>query len=343
MLEEMMGLKRLLILLIFFITACTSETAEENPLKLAGVNYLGDLPTLVASKNNLFEKNHLTMDVSFTDSGKQNLDDLRAGRVDFALMSSTPFILDKLANVGNEPQDNEPVILGNLLHSTHLNQILTRQGRGIETVNDLKGGKVGLAKGTNSEYLWWLYSVFYQVTPGSVELIDLPVSQLGEALINGDVDAIVVWQPWTNRFMQQYSAQLEQVEGGHVYSAKWLLVTTRKMVRENPFYCQQVLKAYAEAIRLIQADTENVMQIYSVHASKDQIAVTNYQPGLHQLNLNWALIAELHQGIQWAKLHHFPGSDQPSDVISWFAPEPLQTIKPFLVKIPTAASPENLP
>ena len=338
-----MGLKRLLILLIFFITACSSENVEDPSLKLAGVNYLGDLPTVVASKNNLFRKNRLTIEVSFSDSGKQNLDDLRAGKVDFALMSSTPFILDKLANAGSEAQDNEPVILGNLLHSTRLNQILTTQGRNIQTVNDLKGGKIGLTKGTNAEYLWWLYSVFYQVTPDSVEIIDLPVSELGAALINDEVDAIVVWQPWTNRFMQQYSGQLEQVEGSHVYSAKWLLVTTRKMVRENPLYCQQVLNAYAEAIRLIQSDTEKVMRLYSEHANKDQLNVINYQPGLHQLNLNWALIAELHQGLQWAKLHNFPGSDQPSDVISWFAPEPLQAITPFLVKIPTAASTENLP
>lgn len=338
-----MGLKTLSLLVIFFITACTTETVEENALKLAGVNYLGDLPTVVASKNNLFEKHRLTMEISFTDSGKQNLDDLRAGKVDFALMSSTPFILDKFANAGSEAQDNEPVILGNLLHSTRLNQILTTQDRNIQTVNDLKGGKVGLAKGTNSEYLWWLYSVFYQVMPGSVEIIDLPVSELGEALINGDVDAIVVWQPWTNRFMQQYSAQLEQVEGSHVYSAKWLLVTTRKMVRDNPSYCQQVLKTYAEAIKLIQSDTEKVMQLYNEHADKKTNASIDYQPGLHQLNLNWALIAELHQGIQWAKLQHVPGSENPTDVISWFAPEPLRTITPFLVKIPTTVSTKHLP
>ncbi|WP_304917859.1 ABC transporter substrate-binding protein [Methylophaga sp.] len=343
MMEEMMGLKTLSILLIFFITACTSENAEEKALKLAGVNYLGDLPTFVASKNNLFEKHHLTIDVSFSDSGKQNLEDLRAGKVDFALMSSTPFIMDKLANAANEAQGDEPVILANLLHSTRLNQILTTQGRNIQTVTDLKGGKIGLTKGTNAEYLWWLYSVFYQVPSGSVEIIDLPVAELGEALINGKVDAIVVWQPWTDRFITQYDGQLEQVEGSHVYSAKWLLVTTRKMVRENPHYCQQVLKAYAEAITLIQSDTEKVMQTYTDTANKGHIVVNDYQPGLHQLNLNWALIAELHQGIQWAKLQQIPGSDKPTDVISWFAPEPLQAIKPFLVKIPQANSAENLP
>lgn len=338
-----MGLKTLSILFVFFIAACSSENAEEKILKLAGVNYLGDLPTVIASKNNLFEKHRLTIDVSFNDSGKQNLEDLRAGKVDFALMSSTPFILDKLANAGNDDQDNEPVILANLLHSTRMNQILTTQGRNIQTVTDLKGGKIGLTKGTNAEYLWWLYSVFYQVPPGSVEIIDLPVAELGEALINGQLDAIVVWQPWTGRFLTQYDGQLEQVEGSHVYSAKWILVSTKKMVRENPYYCQQVLKAYAEAIALIQSDTEKVMRTYRDTANKDHIFVDDYQPGLYQLNLNWALIAELHQGIQWAKLQQLPGSDKPTDVMSWFAPEPLRTVAPFLVKIPTANSAENLP
>lgn len=50
-----MGLKRVLILFVLFLVACSSENTDETRLKLAGVNYLGDLPTLVASKNQLFK------------------------------------------------------------------------------------------------------------------------------------------------------------------------------------------------------------------------------------------------------------------------------------------------
>jgi|GEM_PF-2318315 len=337
-----MGLKRVLILFVLFSVACSSENTDIPSLKLAGVNYLGDLPTLVASKNELFKKYQLDVDVSFNNSGRQSLDDLRAGKVDFALVSPTAFTLDKLANANNELQNDEPVILGNLLHSTLLNQILTTtNGKQIQTVTDLSGGRIGLPKGTNSEYIWWVYSVFYQVNTDQVDIIDLPISELGKALIDDKVDAIVTWQPWTNHFIAEYGDQLKQVEGSHVYSAKWLLVTTRKITEQNPQNCQQLLMAYADAISLIHSDTDNVMQMYSQEMSENAILGQNYQPGLHQLNLNWSLISELHQNIQWAKLNNFPGSEKPTNVTSWFAPEPLKAIQPFLVKIPTMQTEEN--
>lgn len=331
-----------LVLLVFLLAGCDSNTAESPDLSIAGVNYLGDLPTSVASQYGLFHKHHINASVSFGESGKNNLADLQAGKVDFALMSPTPFLLDKLASKALNSQDNEPVILANLLHSTRMNQILTIREKNIETVSDLAGGKVGLTKGTNAEYLWWLYSVFYQLPLDSVEIVNLPVSELGLALENGELDAIVVWQPWTNQFLNASNGQFVQVEGSHVYSAKWLLVTTRKMVREYPHYCEQILKAYAEAISIIQTDTQNVMQAYNQQVNPDNSSI-NYEPGLHQLNLNWSLISELHQGIQWAKLHQFPGADVPTDVMSWFAPEPLRAVQPFLVKLPAGSSERNKP
>ncbi|AFI84580.2 ABC transporter substrate-binding protein [Methylophaga nitratireducenticrescens] len=337
-----MGLKRVLILFVLFLVACSSENTDELPLKLAGVNYLGDLPTLVASKNQLFKKYQLDVDVSFNHSGKQSLEALRAGKVDFALVSPTAFTLDKLVNAKNERQDNEPVILGNLLHSTLMNQILTTSnGKKNQTVTDLTGGRIGLVKGTNSEYLWWIYSVFYQVNTKKIDIIDLPISELGRALMDGKVDAIVTWQPWTNHFIAEYGDQLQQVEGSHVYTAKWLLITSRQMAEQKPQQCQQLLMAYGDAINLIHSDTEVVMDLYTTDVRQNAILGQNYLPGLHQLNLNWSLISELHQNIQWAKLNNFPGADKPIDVTSWFAPEPLEAVQPYLVKIPMIRSEEN--
>jgi ABC-type nitrate/sulfonate/bicarbonate transport system substrate-binding protein len=344
MMEYKMGLKSVMIILVFLISACDPENSENPTLRLAGVNYLGDLPTLVADKDQIFKKHHLNVQVSFNESGKQGLEDLKAGKVDFALMAPTPLMLDKLTNVYTGHPGNEPVILGNLLHSTSMNQILTSStDKNIQTVSDLKDGRIGLAKGSNAEYIWWLYSNFYQVELDKVEIIDLLPKELGQALIDKKVDAIVTWQPWTNHIIANYGDKVKQIEGSHVYSAKWLLVTTRQMVEDNPKYCQQLLKAYAEAINVIHTDTENIMEMYAKEMNEAGIIGNNYEPGLHQLNLNWSLISELHQGIQWAKLNNFPGSENKTDVISWFSPEPLRTIQPFSVKIPTITVDDSQP
>lgn len=342
--EYKMSPKAIVVLLVFLLAACNPDTPEKPTFRLAGVNYLGDLPTLVADKDQIFKKHHLNVQVSFNESGKQGLEDLKAGKVDFALMAPTPFMLDKLTYVYTEHPGNEPVILGNVLHSTLMNQILTSStDKDIQTVSDLKGGRIGLAKGSNAEYIWWLYSNFYQVKLDKLEIIDLSPKELGQALIDKKVDAIVTWQPWTNHIIANYGDRVKQIEGSHVYSAKWLLVTTRQMVEDNPKYCQQLLKAYAEAINVIDTDTENIMEMYAKEMSEAGIIGKNYEPGLHQLNLNWSLISELHQGIQWAELNNFPGPENKTDVISWFAPEPLIKVQPFSVKIPTITVDDSQP
>lgn len=339
-----MSHKIVVILLVFILSACNPDNAEQPLLQLAGVNYLGDLPTLVAHKKQLFPKHHLNINVTFHDYGKQSLQALRAGEVDFALMAPNTFILDQMTNRQNDGSQDDLVILANLLHSTLMYQVLsTTTGKDIQTVADLKNGRVGLTKGANVEYIWWLYSIFYQVEADNIEIIYLPPDELGQALIDGKVDAIVAWQPWTNHFISEYGDLIQQVEGSHVYSAKWLLVTRRQIVQQYPTQCQQLLKAYAEAINVIHTDSENIMEMYTDVIHQQGITGEAYQPGLHQVNLNWSLISELHQGIQWARLSHFPGTEQETDVFSWFEPAPLQAVLPFSVKIPNTLADEGQP
>jgi len=337
-----MGLKKVVALLFLTLIACRSDTIEQIPLRLAGVNYLGDLPTLVAARQGVFEQYQLSIDVSFEDAGRQNLQDLREGHIDFALMAPTPFILDRLAHPGQEMQDDDPVILGNLLHSTRMQQIFTRKDYGFQTVNDLAGKRLGLSPGTNAEYLWWLYGVSYHLKPNSVEIVDLSPAELGSALMTGEVDAVLIREPWSTQLRLTHAEEIEEVEGSHLYSAKWLLVTTRKMVRNHPKQCQQLLKAYSKAINMIHINHDAIMSWYGEEL-KDRYSLlpATYSAGLHELTLNWSLIAELQQGIQWAKLTDASGADNETEVMSWFEAGPLRQVQPHAVKIPVTSAQMN--
>ena len=87
-------------------------------------------------------------------------------------MAPNTFILDQMTNRQNDGSQDDLVILANLLHSTLMYQVLsTTTGKDIQTVADLKNGRVGLTKGANVEYIWWLYSIFYQVEADNIEII----------------------------------------------------------------------------------------------------------------------------------------------------------------------------
>ncbi|MDZ7748712.1 MAG: hypothetical protein U5K43_07600 [Halofilum sp. (in: g-proteobacteria)] len=71
--------------------AAAPAPAADPPIRIDGVTYLGDLPTLVAEHRGLFTRNGIRAEVRHGDSGKQNLGRLRAGETDFALMALTPW------------------------------------------------------------------------------------------------------------------------------------------------------------------------------------------------------------------------------------------------------------
>lgn len=334
-----MYLKRMVSLLFLTLVACGSEPVEQMPLKLAGVNYLGDLPTFIAAGQGIFEQYQLPIEVSFDDMGKQNLQDLRDGHIDFALLAPTVFILDRLAHDDGLQQDNDPVILANLLHATGMQQIYTRNDSGIQTLNDLAGKRLGVSPGTDAEYLWWLHSTTTRLETDAIEIVAIPPAELGSALLNDEVDAVLAREPWSTQLNLTLEDQLKQLGDNHFYSAKWLLVTSRKMVRDFPEQCQQLLAAYAKAINMIQQDHDAIMAWYSNElVSQYSFLPATYSAGLHELTLNWSLIAELQQGVQWAKVKGATGADNETNVVSWFETEPLRQLLPHAVKVPVMST-----
>lgn len=106
-------------MMAFAFTAATSADA----VRIAGVDYLGDLPTRVADHNNLFVAEGVDAVVSYSASGRDNLRALRAGETDFALMALTPLAIDLVLDRAPRGTD-DPVILASVVHSTRLNHVV---------------------------------------------------------------------------------------------------------------------------------------------------------------------------------------------------------------------------
>ena len=274
--------------------------ADSRPIRLAGVDYLGDLPTVIARNDGLFVRHGLDVDVRFQSSGKGNLERLRAGETDFALMALTPIVLDRLANpsVGRA---SDPVILAGLVHSVRLNHVVVPRASSIERPEDLRGRRIGLRKGTNAEFAWWLFAHYHGFDPSAVELVDYPVEAIADALREQAVDAAVVWEPWLSRLQEAGRPGVRRFPGSDIYVAQWVLVTTRASARDQPERSRAVLAAYRDAIATIQRDPEAAIGAYARHADIPSDILRNHWPALDfELNLRWSLLATLQQKIDWA-------------------------------------------
>jgi len=330
--------------LLFLLAAALAPGSEAHAqVRIAGVVYLGDLPTVVAEHDGLFAAHGVDAVVELNVSGRFNLARLRAGETEFALMALTPLVLDRMQDATPGAAD-DPVVLASLVHSIRLNDVVTLAGSGIETPADLRGRRIALAAGTNAEFVWWLFSHFHEIDPNQAQLVDRPVEDIPLALARGEADAAVVWQPWTIRLEERFGDRLRRFPGAGVYSAKWLLVTTRGLVAGRPGLARQVLAAYRDAIERIEREPGRAIDAYARRSGVAAAALRRSWSALdYDLSLDWSLVAAFREQLDWARRSGHPAVPGEISVVPLLETGPLRTLFPAAVGVPFGREAQRSP
>lgn len=319
------------LLTALILTERQAAAEDDEPLRIRGVTYLADLPTLIADKRGLFEAEGVKPVVKYSFSGKRNMELLRAGETEYALTALTPVVIDMLGDrtPGNS---DDPVILASVVHSTQLNQVVSLQGSGVSRPADLRGRRVGLMKGTNAEFIWWLFTTYHGLDPATVQVADRPLETLADALVAGEIDAAVLWEPWTTRLRQRVGDAVRVHAGSNVYTAKWVVVALQQTVVDQPDKTRALLNGYREAIQYIMHHNHAAFSVYADHAGVSMQSLRELRRGLSfDLSLNWSLIATLQQQVDWARNAGYAKEDFSPDVLSIVEPGPLASIAPTSV------------
>jgi NitT/TauT family transport system substrate-binding protein len=330
---------------LLFASNAVAEPGSQRTVRIAGATYLGDLPTYVADELEFFAGNAVEATIQYSDSGKQNLALLRAGDVEFALMALTPIVLDRLANAVH-PDD--PVILASLLQSHELTAVIASRDAGIEAPADLREHRIAVESGTDTEFVWWLFEQFHGIDRSSVETVSNPLPEMVEAFVAGRVAAAVLPEPWASRLEAEFErlgkSPPRRFDTGSMYAGRWVLVTTRRYVREHRGVCRDVLKAYRQAIEFIERVPTEAISIYSRRVETDSnVFFRHWQSLDYEINLDWALITSLQEQFRWAREVVTGKKDEPPRVLDLLEPGPLQDIWPQAVKIPIAVTSDQAP
>jgi len=333
--------------LVLMAISGAAQPQTQRTVRIAGAAYVGDLPTHVADQRGLFAEQGLDAAVDYSPSGKRNMARLRAGETDFALMALTPLVLDRLADSDPGGPD-DPVILASLLQSHELTAIVVAPDSGIERPADLGGRRIAFERGTNTEFVWWLFEQFHDLDPGAVEAVSIPFEETPEAVASGRVDAAVLPEPWVSRLDARLEATgrspVRRFDTRNLYAGRWVLVTTRRHVRQHRGVCHKVLAAYREAIEFIERAPDDAISIYTENTgATDSILAERWEALDYDLNLDWALIASLQEQFRWARDVGVADAGDPLYVLELLAAGPLRELRVDAVKIPESAAQDRTP
>ncbi|MCU7925904.1 MAG: NrtA/SsuA/CpmA family ABC transporter substrate-binding protein [Candidatus Thiodiazotropha sp. (ex Dulcina madagascariensis)] len=281
----------------------------------------------IAHEKGYFTDQGLDVTLLKVSSGKTALKAVLEKRADMGATSENPIMHAVLKN--------KPVRLLATILSTGRNYVvLGRKDRGISSMIDLKGKKVGVTPGTNSEFLLEAMLTLNGVNSKEIEKVPIPPTQITDAIVKGKVDAISSWNPHILMAQKQLRDNYIVFYGREIYTATFNLATLAGYVKDNPLVIEKVLRALMSAEECVKKEPQQARSVLAKHIrlSKSMLdelwEIYNYEVTLDQ-----TLITTMESQAKWAIHHGMSNRKTLPDFLGVIYLDGMNAVKPKAVTV----------
>jgi ABC-type nitrate/sulfonate/bicarbonate transport system substrate-binding protein len=238
-------------------------------------NNFGHLPMFIGAEKGFFRKHGVDAKMLVVDTGTDMVNAMHDGRAQIGDMSTTTYL--KAVHAG------EPFkVIGLIMNDATRDNcddplaIVTKKGRGIEAgkVTDLKGKKVGLARGQTSDEYFKM--VLRRAKMKYEELtIENIWSQFGlaPALKEGKVDAIVSWEPYVTQVLTEVPDSFTVIRGGHHMSYVMVATAHGPTVESKPAVVKSIAAGLAESSYFTRNNRDEAVEIFAKWVPGTDVAI----------------------------------------------------------------------
>jgi ABC-type nitrate/sulfonate/bicarbonate transport system substrate-binding protein len=143
----------------------------------------------VAQQAGLFKKHGLDVRINTGPSGSAMVSFLINGQIESAFGS-------EIAGVSNHNLDPNVVVVA---QATRLVRWIAIVGRNVDSLDQLKGKKLGVARGSGGEVFWLALIDKLKLNAADYTVVNVEAPEMVAALERGNIDAYAVWEPWVTR------------------------------------------------------------------------------------------------------------------------------------------------
>jgi len=225
-------------------------TGPVEKITVASAEYLTGVLVYVAEDQGFFEKNGLEVTIKGYGSGKACADALIAGEADISTSADNVF-------VSNSFEHADLRVFGTVA-TAQVKDLVARKDKGITTINDLIGKKIGITKKSGAEFQLVVFLTFNGISQKDVELVDLKPPEMMGAISNGDIDAVFVWDPYLYNIKIELGENAISWHGGEDFY--FVLLTKEDWLEKNPAAAERFIKAMLEAEGYIKDNSEEAKE-----------------------------------------------------------------------------------
>ncbi|MCR6472970.1 aliphatic sulfonate ABC transporter substrate-binding protein [Bacillus safensis] len=269
--------------LLLVLAGCDQAAdGSENKVKEIRIGIQQSLsPLLLAKEKGWFEQSFEKEGVKVKwvefQSGPPQFEGLAANQLDFSQVGNSPVIAGQAAGIDFKE-------IGLSQDGLKANGILVNKNSEIQKVEDLKGKKIAVAKGSSG--FDFLYKVLDQagLSAKDVQIIQLQPDEAISAFENGSVDAWSIWEPFLSlETIKKGAKLLVNGEATDLYSPGFTLVRTQ-FADQHSELVVKFLKVYDHAVKWQKAHPEGAVTLYARLKNLDKKVVTQVLNNTEPLN-----------------------------------------------------------
>ncbi|MCK8453709.1 aliphatic sulfonate ABC transporter substrate-binding protein [Bacillus safensis] len=276
--------KIVIFLTLLLVLAGCDQAADgsENKVKEIRIGIQQSLsPLLLAKEKGWFEQSFEKEGVKVKwvefQSGPPQFEGLAANQLDFSQVGNSPVIAGQAAGIDFKE-------IGLSQDGLKANGILVNKNSEIQKVEDLKGKKIAVAKGSSG--FDFLYKVLDQagLSAKDVQIIQLQPDEAISAFENGSVDAWSIWEPFLSlETIKKGAKLLVNGEATDLYSPGFTLVRTQ-FADQHPELVVKFLKVYDHAVKWQKSHPKEAVTLYARLKNLDKKVVTQVLNNTEPLN-----------------------------------------------------------
>lgn len=323
---------RILLLLMLvgtLLTGCTdngtvakkSNQGEKTKIVFArSPNPLATLP-IVAEENGYFSDAGIEVDVKEFTTGKLCYDALIGGGADFCTVAETPVMIGGFS-------DQKNFVIATIESSPLSVKVLARKGSGISKEKDLAGKKVGTFKGSSAEFFLGKFLQAHEMEEGDLKITHLTPPQLSNAIISGDLDAIVIWEHYITSAATEIGDDAIIFTGEDFYTETFNIAIKQEYADKNPAIVKGFLEALVKAEEFVKSKPTETKKLLLEKISIDDTVLEKIWPIYDlQVRLDQKLIDQIEEEAKFAIESKWvkDGSELP-DYRQYFEPKFLKEI-----------------
>jgi len=284
-------------------------------------------PFIIAHEKGYFRKNGLDVKVKDFIGGHRTIKALFEGKADIATSSEAVVMF-------NSFKRSDFTMVCTFVSSDNDVKIVTRKNTNIRRVKDLAGRRIGTVLGSSAQFFLDETLALNGVDRTTIKVSHLNPESAPAALKQGDVDAIVVWEPISHLALTGLGKDGFEVPHDRAYIETFNAIVMRDYAKKNPDVLKRMIRSLIKATEYIKAHRQETQRIVASRLGKDLALIAaiwkdfSFEISLHQ----W-LLSTLDAQARWAsQLNLVPDTIQPNYLDFLFIP-PLKQVSPSSVTV----------